>query len=74
MNPRGDTDRIFVASLIPDCVSPNPPQKLWQCMTLFDEDNERHWASILDTANYSTLVGNSIAEGVAAACEIVPIG
>jgi hypothetical protein len=61
---------IFMSGLIPACTL-DVNQKLWQFMGAFG--NEPPWRDILDTANYSQLIGEALAGAVAQACADVPV-
>lgn len=68
----GGAECVFVSGLVPPCVS-DINQKLWQFMTLFD-DEDPQWGDILDTAQYDDVVGEVLATAVAEACANIPVG
>lgn len=69
----GGADCVFVSGLIPSCV-PEINQKLWQFMTVFDDEADPPFGDIEDTSRYSELFGEFLAGGVADACAQVPVG
>lgn len=68
----GGAPCIYVSGLIPGCIE-GANQKLWQFMTLFDEDPPP-WGDVAQTTQYSELFGSFLAGGVAQACAQVPAG
>lgn len=69
----GGAQCVFVSGLIPACIEP-ANQKLWQFMTLFDDEDAPPWGDVAQTTQYSTLFGSFLADGVAQACSVVPAG
>ena len=64
----GGTDCIFVSGLIPACTL-DVNQKLWQFITLFDEDPS--WGDITQTNDYTAAFGETLASAIAERCAMI---
>ena len=63
---------IFMAGLVPACISESPTQNLWKFMNDWGHDTDAPWADILQVDQYETLVGETLANTLADECEKIP--
>ena len=71
----GGADCVVVSGLIDPCVAvPTTNNKLWQFMTAFDDVEDPLFGDIIDTQNYGDVVGATLGQTIADACEQIPVG
>lgn len=70
----GGENCVVVSGLIDPCVAvPTTNNKLWQFMKAFDDMNEPLYGDIIDTQEYGNLVGATLGQTIADACDLVPV-